>query len=175
MLLKIRFDDEYQMLELGGKAMEELWVSLSIEGEGLAPEDREQAIQDGFEKEFNRPEYNSWHKFNRHRGYSRAQSGEDENEEDADIFEPLMEEVADDRVFRKEEIEREESESYDEICRWVRKVLSRKPKWAEAFIAVRLDGMSVNDYAASVAKDASTVSKWLSRAEKKLREDYPDR
>lgn len=50
----------------------------------------------------------------------------------------------------------------------------KKRKWAEAFIAIRIDGVSVNDYAAAIGvKDASTVSKWLSRAEKKLKENYP--
>ena len=80
------------------------------------------------------------------------------------------------QFFCKEETERDERASYEAICQWVRNVLAKKPKWAEAFIAVRLDMVSVNDYAASIGvSDASVVSKWLSRAEKKLRENYPDR
>jgi hypothetical protein len=87
-----------------------------------------------------------------------------------------MKEVADDRIFRKDEIERDRRESYEAICQWVRKVLAKKPKWADAFIAVRMDGVSVNDHAADIGvSDASIVSKWLARAEKKLKENYPNR
>ena len=55
-----------------------------------------------------------------------------------------MSEVLDDRIFRKDEIDRETKESYKEICQWVRDVCGKKTNWADAFIAVRLDGMSVN-------------------------------
>ena len=69
----------------------------------------------------------------------------------------------------------EDREDYEAACQWVREVLAKKPKWADAFIAVRMDGMTVNDYAASIGvSDASIVSKWLKRAEKKLRENYPN-
>ena len=73
-------------------------------------------------------------------------------------------------------IERERRESYEDICQWVRKTLVKKPKWADAFIAVRMDGVSVNDHAADIGvSDASIVSKWLARAEKKLAENYKNR
>ena len=123
-----------------------------------------------------RPDYNCWHKFNRHRGYSMSQTAEEGDEDAAGDFEPLMEEAADNRIFRRDEIEREERDEYEAVCRWIRKVLVKKPKWADAFIAVRMDGVSVNDYAASACvSDASIISKWLARAEKKLRENYPNR
>ncbi|MEI3219696.1 MAG: hypothetical protein V8S08_08920 [Lachnoclostridium sp.] len=52
----------------------------------------------------------------------------------------------------------------------MRKVLANKPNWADAFIAVRIDGTSVNDHAAAIGvKDASIVSKWLARADKKFK------
>lgn len=175
MKLKIRYDNEIQTLELDAKTTEQLWVTLSLEDEDLTEEDREKLIQDEFDRQFNRPDYNSWHKLDRHRGYSRMQQEKSEDGEDADPNEPLMDEVADDRIFRKDEIERDRRDSHDSVCLWVRKVLAKKPKWADAFIAVRIDGVSVNDYAASIGvSDASTVSKWLARAEKKLRENYSD-
>lgn len=176
MKLKVRYDENVQTIDLDAKATEQLWVSLSLEGDDLPQEEREKLIQEEFEKQFNRPDYNSWHKFDRHRGYSKAQAGKDEDEDDVDTSEPLMKEVADDRIFRKDEIERERKESYEDICQWVRKVLAKKPKWADAFIAVRMDGVSVNDHAANIGvSDASIVSKWLTRAEKKLKENYPNR
>lgn len=174
MILRIRYENEVRSIELDAEATDGLWVSLDLEtDEELTQEEKEKRIQAAFDAEFNRPEYNSWHKFNRHRGYSKAQPGKEDTEEDVDTSEPLMSEVADDRIFRKDEIARAEQEEYDEICQWIRTVLVRKPKWADAFIAVRLDGVSVNDYAASIGvSDASVVSKWLTRATKKLRESW---
>lgn len=137
-------------------------------------------LQEVFDR-MNKVEYNGWRKHHRHLGNTKAQEYEDDGTGDdgddgATWCEPLMKEVRDDRIFRKDEIERDRRDSYESICQWVREVLVRKPKWAAAFIAVRMDGMSVNDYAASIGvADASVISKWLARAEKKLRENYPNR
>ena len=174
MKLKVRYDNGFQTLELDAEATEQLWISLSLEGDGLSQQEREQLIQDEWEERFNKPDYNSWHKFDRHRGYSKAQPGKDEDDEDVDTSEPLMKEVMDDRIFRRDEIEWEQREEHEAVVQWVWKILKKKPTWAKAFVAVRIDGVSVNDYAAFVGKDASTVSKWLTRAEKNLRENYSD-
>lgn len=67
MKLKIRYENEYQFLELDSAATEELWVSLSLEeGEELSQEEREQRIQEAFDEQYNRPEYNVWHRETRH-------------------------------------------------------------------------------------------------------------
>lgn len=115
MKLKVRYDESVQTIDLDAEATEQLWVSLSLEGEDLTQKERERMIQDAFEEQFNRPDYNSWHKFDRHRGCSKAQPGKDDGEDDVDTSEPLMSEVADDRIFRRDEIERERCESYEDI------------------------------------------------------------
>ena len=175
MRLKIRYENEYQTIMLNAEATEELWVSLSLEGEGLTQEEKETLIQDTWEERFNRPDYNSWHKFDRHHGRSKAQPGKDDAEDEVDTNEPLMEEVADDRIFRKDELDRKERESYSAICDWVRKVLVKKPEWADAFIAVRMDGESIREYAARIGADENNITQKLKRAEKKLRENYKKR
>ena len=176
MKLEVRYDNTVQTIDLDAEATEQLWVSLSLEGEGLTQEQREKMIQDEWNEQYNKPEYNNWHKFDRHRGFSKAQPGKDDGEDGVDTSEPLMSEVADYRIFLKDMIERERRESYEAICQWVRKTLVKKPKWADAFIAVRMDGVSVNDHAADIGvSDASIVSKWLARAEKKLAENYKNR
>ena len=176
MKLRIRYENELKIVELNADDTEKLWVSLSLEGEGLSQSEKEKLIQDAWEESFNKPDYNNWHKHNRHIGLSKAKPGKDEDEEDVDSSEPLMSEVLDDRIFRRDEIDRETKESYEEICQWVRDVCGKKTNWADAFIAVRLDGMSVNDYAALIGvTDASIVSKYLARAEKKLRDHYSER
>ena len=58
MKLKIRYENEMQILELDSAATEELWVSLSLEGEGLTQEEKEKMIQDAWGEHFNRPDYN---------------------------------------------------------------------------------------------------------------------
>lgn len=86
-----------------------------------------------------------------------------------------MSEVADDRIFRQDELSREEREQYEAICGWARCILADKPRWAEAFIAVHMDLVPTKDYAASIGIDPTTVTHWLRRAEKKLRENYKNR
>lgn len=44
MKLKIRYENEYQTITLDAETTEELWVSLSLEGEGLSQEEREKLI-----------------------------------------------------------------------------------------------------------------------------------
>ena len=175
MELKIRFDNTYQTLELDAKETERLWVSLDLDGEGLTQEEREALIQKTWEERFNRPEYNNWRKYHRHLGESRARPGKDETEDDLDDSEPLLEEISDDRIFRRDEIAIEQRESYEAICQWIREVLAKWPHWAEAFIAVRMDGTSVNDYAAVTRQNPYNVSKYLKRAAKILKENYDKR
>lgn len=119
-----------------------------------------------------RPDYNSWHKFDRHRGYSKAQPGKDDGEDDVDTSEPLMSEVADDRIFRRDEIERERCESYEDICEKVRIILKKKPDWADMFIAVRMDELPIREYAAEIGADENNITQKLKRAEKRIRENW---
>ena len=45
MKLRIRYDETVQTLDLDEKATEQLWVSLSLEGEDLSDSEKEQKIQ----------------------------------------------------------------------------------------------------------------------------------
>lgn len=174
MKLRIRYDETVQTLNLDEKVTEQLWVSLSLEGDWFSDSEKEKMIQAAFDVNYNRPKYNSWHKFDRHRGNSKAQSVNDDGEKDADTSEPLMNEVADDRIFRKDELDRDERESYEAICDWVHKVLARKPEWADAFIAVRMDGEPIREYAARIGADENNITQKLKRAEKRLADAYND-
>lgn len=174
MKLKIRYEDELQYLELNVDDTEQLWVCLSLEGEGLSQEEKEAKIQKAFDAEFNKPEYNNFHKETRHIGYTKAKH--DKEGYPIDDSEPLMEEVLDDRIFRKDEIDRENKEQFEEDCEKVRTILKNKPHWAEAFIAVRMKGARVKDYAASVGiKNPTVISLYLMRADKKIEEFFKKR
>lgn len=165
MKLKVRFEDKFQTIELDAKATEEMWITLSIEaGEDMTQEEKEQLIQEEWDKQFNRPEYNSWHKADRHRGYSGAMS--DDESEEMDDSEPLMKEVRDPRIFLKDEIERNNKMDYEMYCEKIRAAV--KPAQAEMLIAIILDGMEVEEYAESIGDNANNVSHRYRRALKKL-------
>lgn len=64
MKIKIRYNNEFQKLEVD---RDEMWVSLSLGStEGLTDSEMEKRIQDKFDEMFNRPEYNNWHRHDRH-------------------------------------------------------------------------------------------------------------
>lgn len=173
MKLRVRYDESVQTIVLDAEATEEMWVSLSLEGEGLSQEEKEQMIQEAFDVQYNRPDYNNWHKFWRHHGESKAAPGDEEDE--VDTSEPLMDEVADDRVFRRDELDREHRGDYEAVCQLVREACGKKSDWAEMFIAVRIDGISVNDYAEQIGADASNISHKLERATQKIKKFLSNR
>lgn len=180
MNLKICYDDRYQTITLDTEAARELWVSLGFTNEGYTDAEKEQLMQEKFEEIYNRPEHNNWHKYWRHHGDSKAEPNEDG--ELSDSSEPLMKEVADDRIFRKDVIERAARDDDEAICQWVRKVLHKKPEVAEAFIATKYGDMSIREYARSIVQPVddienleNSLSKKMTRAVKALAEAYPNR
>ena len=172
MKIKVRYENSYQYLELDAAAADQLWISLSLGSHtDLTDEEKQKQLQSAFDAQFNRPDYNNWHQLNRHRGESKAKS--EDGEDGRDASEPLMSEVADDRVFRKDEIDRERSWEDEELRAKIRAAL--KPDYAEMMIAIHLDGMSCIEYAASIGQKPNTVNHRLQRAEKKYREIFRKR
>ena len=152
MELKVRYDNGYQTISLDDAATENLWVILSVEDEALGKD--EKSIQEAFEEQFNRPDYNNFHKLERHKDYNTDVSGEYVM---SSSYNPYEEEL-------------ETEENYNEICRQIRECL--KPEWAELFIAVHIDGESIRDYAASIGGSENNLTKKLERAEKKLKKIF---
>lgn len=178
MLLKIRYDQEFQFINSNSEEKKQLMLSLSLDDcKELSEEECDKYTQTEFDNQFNKPEYNSWHKFYRHRGYSKSQLDDYNNSHDTiDINVPFMDEVMDDRVFYKGEIEITERMECEYICNWILKVLSKKPKWADAFISVRMYNIPIKKYASNIGiSDASIISKWITRASLKLQKNYKNR
>ena len=172
MKIRVIYENRYQYLELDTAAADQLWVSLSLgSSAGLTDEEKRKQLQSAFDAQFNRPDYNNRHQLDRHSGESKAKSEDGVDERDAS--EPLMSEVIDDRVFRKDEIMREQRWEDEEIRARIRAAL--KSDYAEMIIAIHLDGMSCIEYAASIGQKANTVNHRLQRAEKKLREIFEKR
>lgn len=64
---------------------------------------------------------------------------------------------------------------YEDVCQRIRQVLGKKQDWADMFIAVRIDGMSVKDYALFCGDSENNTTQKLKRAEKKLRVFFQNR
>ncbi|MBK8154738.1 MAG: sigma-70 family RNA polymerase sigma factor [Streptococcus sp.] len=170
MRLSIRYENQFQSIELNEEETQEMWVSLSLEGENL---EKEKLIQKTFDEKFNKPEYNIWHRETRHLTTPKERFNDDGDE--YDTSEPLMKEVADDRIFRKDEIERAYQDDYEGVCKWIRTALGKKQDWADMFIAVRIDGMSIREYASFIGADENNITQKLKRATKKLEQEYKNR
>ena len=87
MKIKIRYENEYQTLEVENMELEK-WLNISI-SEEESQEVYEKRVQDVIEERFNRPDYNSWHKHDRHTGnaYMKSKDGTVEvNTEEAIMF-----------------------------------------------------------------------------------------
>ena len=176
MKLKIRYEQELQTIELDAEATEQLWVSLSIEGEGLSQEERERRIQDAFDEQINKPEYNIWHRETRHidptpkRKHMDGRRGYIQGDPDDAAFDIM------DYLLTTNDIEMHDHNfEYQDVCAWVRKVLAKKPEWADAFIAIRLNGESIREYAARIGANENNITQKLRRAEKRLQENYKNR
>lgn len=185
MKVVIRYETERVTFELTDEEARKMGRSVNIDLDELPEEEKQSRLQEACDEQYNRPDYNNWHKYWSHQSNSKVQPGEDEDEADTDTPEPLMSEIADDRIFRKDELRRDEAETDEAICAWIRKVLCKKPDIAEAFIATKYGGTSIHDYATELAGPAAaqkdieklenSLSKKLSRAAKTLAAAYPDR
>lgn len=158
MKIKMRYENVYQTIEVETTELEE-WLNISISADE-SEDDYEKRIQEEIEVQFNRADYNSWHKFDRHRGNSKAQLNDEAD--GLDVSEPLMDEVIDSRIFCKESIERENQWEYESVCTKIREVL--KSDIADMVIAIVLDGQTVGEYAASIKDSANNVSHRYRRA-----------
>ena len=116
----------------------------------------------------NSKEYNNWRRFHRHLGKPNTPyRKDDEAEDETDV----MDTIAD----NSQEIERSNQYEYEDVCKWIRKVLGKKEDWADMFIAVRIDGMSIREYARSIGADENNITQKLKRATKKLEQEYKNR
>lgn len=178
MKVVIRYETERVTFNLSDEETKPLGGCVNIDLESVPEDERQSKLQEACDKQFNRPDYNNWHKFWRHQGDSKAQS--DDEGEELESSEPLMSEVADNRIFRRDEIERNRKDSYDAVCQWICKIL--KPEVADAFIAIKIDRVTIRDYVTKrakpredIAKLENNLSKKLTRAAEKLAVDYPER
>ena len=122
------------------------------------------SAQEIMDERFNKPEYNNWHKFDRHRGMPKKQFRKDDEEEDKTDH---MDYIPD----NSDEEDREKQEEYERVCDIIRKAI--KPKQSKMLIAIVLDGVSVSEYAKSEGVTTSAISHRMETAIKNFKKVYP--
>lgn len=182
MKIKIRYEKEFATFELNLSDIKG-WLNIDLQPDE-SEEEFEKRVQEEVDKEYNRPEYNVIHKQERHKGF--AVSTKDENGEETGDFEPSMSEVVDPSIFLKDEINRNRQETYEAVKEFVYSVL--KSDVADLFMAIRIDGVSINEKAESmlsrdafeseeeynkaVSRLANAITQKLKRANKNLEKSF---
>ncbi len=171
MLLRYRTENIVNILDIDINEAAR-WLNVDLSCEPLTQEEMEQRIQDACDEQYNRPEYNNYHRETRYidptpkarrldgkKGY--IQKSEDDDE-DFDFF---------DHIFKGDPMESLLNEmQYNDICTWIREKLT--PKQAEMFITIRMDGMGVTEYAKKHKDTRTNIAHKLMRIEKILRTAY---
>lgn len=152
MKIKIRYENEYQTLEVENIELEK-WLNISI-SEEESQEDYEKRIQDVIEERFNRPDYNSWHKYDRHTGNAYMKNNDGTVEVNTE--ETIMFRAADKSAFNISIDDIHNRLEYKKCCETLRSLL--KPAVADMVIVIALDGYTVGEYATSIDDDANNVS-----------------
>ncbi|MGC4604816.1 hypothetical protein [Enterococcus faecium] len=161
MKFQIRYDDKFQEVEL---SVEEAcgWVNVMPTSD-LSEEEICQLIQERIDERFNRPEYNEWHRENRHIGFLKRPSKKEDDE-------PFLGDVMDTIADRSDE-EMCERQYQDEAIRgWFNEML--KPKEAAMAEALILDGYSVEGFAKEIGDKANNASHRWVRLKKKILKKY---
>ena len=172
MLLKVRYEDKITGLELTCKDVEQLLDIFSIDKK-LNQIEKEKKVQEAFEININRPEYNNWHKFNRHRWHFFY--NDTEEEDSVSLDEKIAYCLTDDQIFCKSFTQITQKESYDFVNQLIHSILPTKKDWAKAFIAVRINGYSINDYASLAGQSPNNITQKLKRATKKIKKIFKNR
>ena len=178
MRIQLRCDNHFTTFNLKLNEVKG-WLNIDLLPDE-SEEEFEKRAQEKVDVEFNRPEYNSLHKYERHKGFTKFYSGEDG--EETDDYEFCMSDVRDSSIFFKTVNQINASEEYKAVESFVYSIL--KPDVADLFMVVRIRNVAVNEKAASMlsrdafeteadykkAEDclANNITQKLKRAKKKL-------
>ncbi|MBI6873353.1 sigma-70 family RNA polymerase sigma factor [Clostridium aciditolerans] len=167
MKIRIMYDNKPTYLEVPDEDFT-LMIDADYEDRLSFAEDKEtltrRSPQVILDERFNKPDYNNWHKFDRHRGMPKKPFRKDDESEDAtDHMDYLPDNT--------HEVARNKKEDYEYYCEIIRSIL--KPKHSEPFIAVYLDGMSMTEYAKREGVSKSAISHRLDTAKKNFKKIYP--
>lgn len=172
MKIKITYENTRQTLEVD---RDEMWLSLSLGSTvGLTEDEMERRIQERFDEQFNRPDYNNWHRHNRHStgtampkrldGKGYVQATDDESDKPSGDTLDLFPDCSDEEG-------RNRSYDYEAVCSLLRSRM--KPDQAELLIAVHINKVPKQEYAAKLGVTSSAISHRLETAEKNFKKIFP--
>lgn len=173
MKIKIRYNNEFQKLEVD---RDEMWVSLSLgSSDGLSEKEMEQRIQDRFDEMFNRPEYNNWHRHERHNDGAATPKRMDgkkgcvftKDAEEDESIDNTIDLFPDNTDAEQRDIQDE----YEAVCTLIRKHL--KVDQAELLIQIHINKVPKQEYASQLGITPSAVSHHLETAEKNFKKIFP--
>jgi DNA-directed RNA polymerase specialized sigma subunit len=168
MKIRIMYDNKPTYLEVPDEDCT-VMIDMDYEDRLSCAEDKEtvtrRSPQEIMDERFNKPEYNNWHKFDRHRGMPKKPFRKDDESEDATDHMDYFPDNTDE-VIREKQVE------YEYLCEIIRKTL--KEKQAELLIAIFLDGVSVTEYAEREGVSKSAISHRLDTAKKNFKKVFPE-
>lgn len=188
MKLKIRYENGYQAINLNIEDTKKMWVSLSLEGEELSQEEKENRIQEAFEEQYNKTEYNIWHRETRHidptpkRRKMNGKAGYITGEEGDDSFNIMDYLAVTYPEYGEDDEENETAKKYESVLEVIRAKV--KPDFVDAFIAiaskrtipkqiasrmVNAEDLTDADYEKLVTSEANKISKKYNRTLEKIR------
>lgn len=178
MEIKIKYDNENEyaapIVKVATIAEEEWQVMVETDFEkrrkAAAPDEvvERRSPQEIMENEFNKPLYNDWHREHRRRSKFPKPNFMDAGDADTSDGSELIE----DKAYAEE---RAAWHDHEALCQQIHEALPDKPEWADAVIAIYLDGDTVQGYAAQHGESANNISQKLRRAKKKLQNFFAKR
>lgn len=168
MKIRILYDNKPTYLEVQDEDCT-VMIDADYEGRLSSAKDNEtvirRSVQEIMDEHFNKPEYNNWHKFCRHRGMPKKPFRKDV--EATDEFDPM-----DYFPDNSDEEMREKKAEYEYMCDIIRKSL--KEKQVELLIAIILDEVSVSEYAQREGVTVSAISHRIKIAKKNFKKAFPN-
>ena len=172
MKIRFRYENTFQTLDVD---LEEMWVMLSLNCEEGTPEkQREAMVQEAVDETFNRPEYNNYHRFMRHRDEAATPRRLDGKASHVGppplgVATPVenIELFPDGRNLD----EFWAAEDYEEVSRKLHDALPERQ--ANLLLSIHVDGIHVKEYAEAQGVSASSISHRLSVAEKNFKKIFP--
>lgn len=186
MIIKMRYETEFKEFEMDVDAASK-WVSISIE-EDETQEQFEKRIQNEVDEQYNKTEYNIWHRETRHidptpkRRKMNGKAGYITGEEGDDSFNIMDYLAVTYPEYGEDDEENETAKKYESVLEVIRAKV--KPDFVDAFIAIASkrttpkqiasrivsdEGLTDDEYEKLVTSEANKISKKYNRALEKIR------
>ena len=189
MIIKMRYETEFKEFEMDVDVASK-WVNISIKKDETQ-EDFEKRIQEEVDKQYNKPEYNIWHRETRHidptpkRKRMDGKKGYICGEKDDDSFDIMNYLAVTYSEYELDEEEEERVKRYEDVMEVIHKKL--KSDFVEIFVVIAskkstpkqiasklidAEGLTDDEYEKLVTNEANKISKKYNRALQKIKKVF---